>query len=146
MPRSLFLVVAVLAASGCATVERDRALDREEMLTRAGFEKKLAETVAQRGQLQRLPARMLVRVPLGSEARYVYSDAEYCECLFAGTQEAYDQFLVALTREFINTNYSDSSTPDPVVSESEWATYEDMARRSVLDPTADASLDWSLWD
>jgi hypothetical protein len=144
MPRSL--VLALLAASGCATIERDRALSREEMLTQAGFEKKLAETVAQRGQVQDLPARMLVRVPFGSEARYVYPDADYCECLYVGTEAAYDRFLHALTREFINTDYSDSSTPDPVVSESEWARYEDMARRTVLEPTADVSLDWSVWD
>ena len=142
----LSLVLALLAASGCASIHRNRALQREEMLTQAGFQRKLAETDEQRKQLQQLPARLLVRVPFGSEERYVYGDADYCECLYVGTEAAYDRFLRAVSREFINTDYADSSTPDPVVSESEMAHYEKLARRAVLDPTADASLDWSAWN
>ena len=146
MPRSLILLLALLAISGCATIRRDRALQREEMLEQAGFQKKPAETAEQHRQLQDLPARMLVRIPFGSEERYVYSDAHYCQCLYAGTEVAYDRFLDAVTRAFIKTDYADTSTPDPEVSESEFLRYEKLARDAVLDPAADAALDWSAWD
>lgn len=147
-PRSLsrVVVLALLVTSGCATIQEDKALRRQEMLLNAGFERKLADTDERRRQLAALPVRKVVRVPRGSEARYVYGDAEYCECLYAGTEAAYERFLLAVTREFIDTDYADTATPDPVVSVREENRYEHLARQAVFDPTADAKLDWSAWD
>jgi len=142
----VFLVLNPFVVSGCATIRHERALQREELLAQAGFEKKLAESEEQRRELRRLPPRKLVRVPLGTETRYVYADAEYCRCLHAGTEAAYEQFLHALTREFINNEYLDTATPDPVVSAQEMTCYEHLARESVPAPYADASLDWEAWD
>src|SRR5574338_376174 len=88
--------LALYAGAGCATIERDHALHREELLARSGFEKKVAETLAQRSELARLPARMLARVPRGDETAYVSADPAYCECLYTGNEQAYADFLAAV--------------------------------------------------
>jgi hypothetical protein len=147
-PRRLawILALALCTEAGCATVERDRALSREQMLAQAGFEKKLAESPAQQSELQRLPSRMLVRVPRGGDTAYVYADVEYCRCLYAGNEQAYSDFLAAVTREFIYNDTLGNPNPIPTPSPEATARYENLARDSILDPTTEASVDWRIWD
>jgi hypothetical protein len=146
--RSLAVLVflALCVEAGCATIERDQALHREEMLARSGFEKKPAESPEQRSELQRLPSQKLVRVPRGNETAYVYADAQYCDCLYAGSEQAYADFLAALTREFIDNETLGNPNPTAPPSPEEVAEYEKLARDSVLDSTARASVDWRIWD
>ena len=143
---ALLVGIALCTVAGCATVERDRALHREEMLSAAGFDKKVAESIEQRSELARLPARMLVRVPRGDETAYVYADPEYCECLYIGNEQAYAGFLDAVTREFIYNDSLGNPNPVPTPTPEEVARSERLARNSALDSTAEASVDWRLWD
>ena len=143
---ALLVGLALCAGAACATVERDHALHREELLARSGFEKKAAQSVEQRSELARLPARMLARVPRGDATAYVYADPEYCECLYLGNEQAYADFLAALTREFIYNDSLGNPNPIPTPSAEEMARYETLARDSVLDPTTDASVNWRIWD
>ena len=143
---ALLVGIALCAGAGCATLERDHALHREELLARSGFEKKVAESGAQRSELARLPARMLARVPRGDATAYVYADPEYCECLYAGSEQAYSDFLAALTREFIYNDSLGNPNPIPTPSAEELAHYETLARDSVLDPTTEASVNWRIWE
>jgi hypothetical protein len=143
--RLALVILALLAAAGCATIRRERTLHREQLLEQAGFERKVAESPQQQTGLRRLPPRMLARVPRGDEVAYVYADADYCECLYVGSEPACETFLRLLTRELIDNDYRDTANPDPVVSAEEMARYERLAREAVVDPTADASVDWSVW-
>ena len=133
------LLLALAAGAGCASLARDHALAREQMLLGAGFSKKPAETDAQRAQLEKLPAQKLVPIPSGGETGYVYADPDFCVCLYVGTQEAGDRFLAAITREWVVTDYADTSTPKPVLTAREQARYEALARHELLAP-ADPSL------
>jgi len=136
---ALFLLALAACGSGCASLARDHALAREQMLLEAGFAKKPAESDAQRAQLEKLPAQKLVPVPSDGGTGYVYADPDYCGCLYVGTQQAGDRFLAELTREWIVTDYADTATPKPVLTPREQARYEALVRGELLAP-ADPSL------
>ena len=143
---ALLVFLALCTLAGCATIERDQALHKEEMLAGSGFEKKLAESAEQQSELRRLPSHMLVRVPRGSETAYVYADAETCRCLYVGSERAYEVFLAALTQEYIQGESASNADPLAPPAPEEVARYENLARETNLDTKADVSVDWDLWD
>ena len=62
----------------------------EQLLTDAGFQKKVADTPAKLAQLGTLtPARKLVAHRQEDRLYYVYADPEVCRCLFIGSAEQY---------------------------------------------------------
>jgi uncharacterized protein YceK len=91
--RPLLLTVAILALMlvGCATIEKDNASDTEQLLAAAGFQMKLADTPEKRANLQTLTQRKVVPHDQDGNVRYVYADAEFCECLYVGNQAAYQR-------------------------------------------------------
>jgi uncharacterized protein YceK len=92
--RPLLLTVAILALMlvGCATIEKDNASDTEQLLAAAGFQMKLADTPEKRANLQTLTQRKVVPHDQDGNVRYVYADAEFCECLYVGNQAAYQRY------------------------------------------------------
>lgn len=80
---------ALLAAAGCKTA----AMDTERTLAAAGFQLKIASTPEQLAHIESLPQRKLTPTtgPDG-ENRFIYADAKYCKCLYAGTEKAYDRY------------------------------------------------------
>jgi hypothetical protein len=84
--------IALLALPGCATIQRSNATDKERELAAAGFQMKYADTQNRLLEIEGLPQRKLTRAPDGNELRFVYADANYCKCLFVGTEQAYDRY------------------------------------------------------
>ena len=102
MTARIFLTasVALVALPGCATIQRADTTDKERTLAAAGFQMKFADTPERLAQIQGLPQRKLTRVPDGSELRFAYADANYCKCLYVGTESAYDRYQkLALEKE-----------------------------------------------
>ena len=91
-PLALCAALALLAAVGCTAIRRSDAMDTERMLAAAGFQLKLADSPARLAKVQGLPQRKLTRVPFQGENRFVYADAQFCKCLYAGTEKAYDRY------------------------------------------------------
>ena len=89
---ALLLAVSSLAA-GCTAMKRDEALQTERTLAAAGFQMKFADTPERISQIQSFqPQRKLTPQPYDGETRFVYADAEFCKCLYAGTPKAYERF------------------------------------------------------
>ena len=83
----------LLAVAGCASVMGRGAIDTERTLAAAGFQMKLADTPEKLAHLQTLaPQRKLVAHSQAGELRYVWADAKYCKCLYAGSEKAYQRF------------------------------------------------------
>ena len=83
-------IAGLLAVAGCAS---RIAMDTERTLAAAGFHMKLADTPEKLAHLQTLePQRRLVPHSQDGETRYVWADAKYCKCLYAGSEQAYQRY------------------------------------------------------
>lgn len=111
----LGLPFLVLLYSGCATIQKDNAMATERTLAAAGFRMKQASTPEQQAHLQTLTQGKLVRHEKDGEPVWIYADATYCNCLYAGGEKAYQE-------------YSKLSIQQEVAEENE-----------------DASMDWGVW-
>jgi hypothetical protein len=90
-----------LALVGCASIQRSDTLSDERTLAAAGFQMKFAKTPDQVTQANALPQLKLTRVP-GPDGgnRFVYADAKYCQCVYVGTEAAYDRYQkLAITQQ-----------------------------------------------
>lgn len=94
MPRltSPFPALAVyLLVAACATPQQ-RAENRENLLTAAGFTARPANTPERVASLHGLPANKVVQRTRGGVVSYVYADPLVCGCLYVGGQAAYGRY------------------------------------------------------
>ena len=94
-PNRLAALAACLLAAACATPQQ-RAEDRENLLSAAGFAVRPANTPARSASLRSLPANKVVQQttggPGGGSVRYVYADPLVCACLYVGDQAAFGRY------------------------------------------------------
>jgi hypothetical protein len=89
MVRYAALVVAILAsAAGCTTLKAASARSTEQMLAKAGFHARTADTP----ELQSLPARQLLSRSQNGVASYVFSDPVGCHCVYVGGEREYQEY------------------------------------------------------
>jgi hypothetical protein len=65
---------------------------REDQLASAGFVVRPANTPERQTMLKRLPPNHFVQRTHGDTVHYVYADPLVCNCLYVGSQQAYNQF------------------------------------------------------
>ena len=92
LPSWVFAATFTIALVGCAAIQKDNTQTTEQTLSAAGFQMKLADTPAKLTQLQGLPQRKLVPQQQNGAIRYVYVDAQYCQCVYAGTETNYQEY------------------------------------------------------
>jgi hypothetical protein len=90
----LFAVVFVfaLALVGCATVEKNNALDEERTLAASGFQLRLADTPQKLEKIKTMSQRKLIRHQTNGSIYYMFADATDCKCLYVGTEKAYKSY------------------------------------------------------
>jgi hypothetical protein len=84
-------VLAVSALAGCQSAPPDYGA-HEDQLAAAGFIMRPANTPQRQQMMSRLPAHRFVIRQNGDTVHYVYADPLVCDCLYVGTQQAYNQF------------------------------------------------------
>jgi uncharacterized protein YdbL (DUF1318 family) len=100
LPTWLFAATFAVALAGCAAIQKENTQTTEQTLAAAGFQMKLADTPAKLAQLKSLPQRKLVPQQQNGAIRFVYVDAQYCQCVYAGTETNYQQYQkLALERQ-----------------------------------------------
>ena len=92
--RAIALTVssAALLLAGCAAIRQSNAVDTERALAASGFQMKMADTPAKLQQVQGLPQRKLFPQTIDGAVRYVYADATYCKCVYAGSEKSYQNY------------------------------------------------------
>ncbi len=85
------LALAVLL-HGCAAMEKSHAMDTERMLAAAGFQMKFADTPKRLAHLKTMTQSKLVPHEKDGVVYYAYADAEFCKCLYLGTERAYQEY------------------------------------------------------
>jgi len=88
---SALVLAAVLLASGCAN-PGEAVSEKEDLLARAGFTPKKADTAARMASLKSLPPHQFVTKTRDGRTIYLYSDPTGCGCIYVGDQNAYDRY------------------------------------------------------
>jgi len=86
---ALFMAVATLA--GCVTPQQ-AVSEHEDELAAAGFVVRPANTPERQAMLSRLPPHRFVQRVHGDTVHYVYADPLVCNCLYVGSQRAFNRY------------------------------------------------------
>ena len=113
-PMAIITVLGI-ALVGCAAMKKSDATDTEQSLAAAGFEMKLADTPEKLAHLKTLTQLKVVPHDRNGKMYYVYADAAYTQCLYAGNQKAYQR----------NENLA--------------------VKQNIAQMNEDASMDWGMW-
>lgn len=90
---------------GCAAIQQSQAMDTERALAASGFQMKMADSPQKLAKLQALPQRKLFPQTIDGEVRYVYADATYCKCVYAGSEKSYQNYAkLEEQKEIAETN------------------------------------------
>lgn len=97
-PAVVSLLAGVIVLGGCTTVQ-ERVSQRENDLAAAGFEVRPANTPERQAMLNKLPPHRFVQRVHGSTISYVYADPLVCDCLYVGSQPAYDRYRLYMQQK-----------------------------------------------
>ncbi len=88
----VMVAVAATIFTGCAALERGEVSNVEGLLTKAGFQKQVADTSQKLAHLKTLPQHRFSRHKRHGKLYFVYADATDCQCLYSGDEEAFQHF------------------------------------------------------
>jgi len=89
---AIFAGVLVLSVMACASTQGHKRVEMEKLLMSAGFKKGVPDTPTALAELKKLPQRQIVAREDGEKTFYIYADVEYCQCAYAGNEEAYKRY------------------------------------------------------
>ena len=111
------IVLVYIALAGCATTDpRQQATATEDVLESAGFQLRSADTPEKLAHLKTLPQRQIfTHKDKEGKVHWLYADASYCECLYVGTEETYQEFkrLVRLSNVTQEQSFTTAVTEAP---------------------------------
>ena len=86
------VVTISLMLAGCAALQKNEVLDAEGLLTKAGFQKHVADTPEKIAHLKTLPQQCISRHNRHGKLYFVYADAANCQCLYAGDETEFRHY------------------------------------------------------
>jgi hypothetical protein len=87
-------LAAALAVAGCAGSPKEPpTFQQMNALAAAGFDLKMADTPAKLERIGKLPQLQLAQIEFKGRQVYVYSDAQGCQCVYAGDENAYRRLI-----------------------------------------------------
>ena len=122
-PARWLIAALAIAVAGCTAIQKQQAAQTQQLLAAAGFEMQKADTPERLATLQSVvPQRKVFSVDATDGPRFVYADADYCQCAYAGDQQAYVRY-------------------QRMVSKQRLAAEQDMAAQM----GDDATMTWGPW-
>jgi hypothetical protein len=92
----LIASVIPLVTAGCAAQQPEtptqHAQQVEPILSAAGFHALPADTPARKAELNRLTPLKMRFFPRNGQMHYWYADPYYCNCIYSGSEKAYDTY------------------------------------------------------
>jgi hypothetical protein len=89
--RAALLLLLAGAVGGCAS-KADRVADKEDLLAAAGFTVAPASTPTRQEEIRGLPSHVFLSQIQGGKVIFLYADPLVCNCLYIGSQAAYDRY------------------------------------------------------
>ncbi len=90
---TIIIGIMAIALAGCAGTGEKNPVKMERNLLHVGFQMKLADTPDKMKRLKALPQREIFRYEKEGKIHFVYADAEECECVYVGSESAYQRFV-----------------------------------------------------
>jgi hypothetical protein len=87
----LVVLLGIVDLAGCVTA-REAVSQKEDHLAAAGFIVRPANTPERQQMLNRLPPHRFVQRTHGDTVHYLYADPLVCDCLYVGSQQAYNRY------------------------------------------------------
>lgn len=88
---SALLLLCGLSLAGCQTTQ-DSILNKEDLLSAAGFVPQMASTPQRLAAMRKLPPNKFVQQTRNNQVFYVYADPVVCMCVYLGDQGAYANY------------------------------------------------------
>ena len=99
------VLLGLAALAACQTAPPDYGA-YEANLAAAGFVMRPADTPQRQAMLLRLPAHRFLIRQSGNATHFVYADPLVCDCLYVGTQQAFNQYKAnQLQQQFVNWSH-----------------------------------------
>ena len=112
------VVTIALMLGGCAALQKNEVMDAEGLLTKAGFQKHVADTPQKMAHLKTLAQQCISRHKRHGKLYFVYADATNCQCLYAGDETAFQHYQDLERQQ--NSNVLEMDRPDIVTGE-QWS-------------------------
>lgn len=91
--RMFFIVIGItLVSAACMKSPNQSAIETERLLAASGFKMRLADTPEKLTHIEALTQRQILVHQSKGTLLYVYVDAEHCQCVYAGSAEAYRRY------------------------------------------------------
>lgn len=111
------LVLLALFVSSCAAMRQTAALDKERILAAAGFQMKLANTAERQDHLENfVPQRKITPHTIDGQLRFVYADAEYCKCVYVGSEAANQRYQKLALEKQISDQQAETASMNQAAS------------------------------
>src|SRR5262249_35051699 len=107
-------IAAMVLFTACATIRGLLARDTEELLTAAGFKKKLADP-AHTKLLDATPPYRLVSRTKDGAGQYIYADPDNCRCVYLGGSKEYAEDRRLVTERQAGEDGGDRNSWGPQV-------------------------------
>ena len=137
-PRRVFGLLPAIALLSCVSLvialeaPSKLFLDKNSFyLSSSGFRVQLANDAAGKKALRGLPPHQFVTHSIGGQARYFYAEPQHCNCVFIGTQQAYDSYRNMLSQQL---QQADSISPDYRTQASSLLSSTPAGFRTLQDP------------
>ena len=103
----MLIFVAFTGFIGCTAIEKSDAMDTERLLSAAGFQMKFSDTPDKLANIKAMTQRKVVPHEKDGTVYYAYADAEFCKCLYLGSERAYQQYeKLAIQQSIAQMNQS----------------------------------------
>ena len=99
----LFMLVTMIAASGCATIHRNEATYERHFLLPAGFEAEPANDPEHARELHTLPPLRMVAQDSNGHLVYRLADPYVCGCVYVGDADTLAQYQRLVSEDFLDT-------------------------------------------
>ena len=99
------IMVTAMLLTGCAAIEKSDAMDTERLLAASGFKMKFANTPEKLANITAMTQRTVVPHDKNGTVYYAYADAEFCKCIYLGTEKNYQQYeKIAIEKNIAQMN------------------------------------------
>ena len=112
------VVTIALMLAGCAALQKNEVMDVEDLLTKAGFQKRIADTPQKLAHLKTLAQQSISRHKRHGKLYFVYADAANCQCLYVGDEREFSHYQDLERQQ--GSNPIEMDRPDIVTGE-DWS-------------------------
>ena len=103
--KKIAIMAAAMLLTGCAAIEKSDAMDTERLLSASGFKMKFANTPEKLANITAMTQRTVVPHDKNGTVYYAYADAEFCKCIYLGTEKNYQQYeKIAIEKNIAQMN------------------------------------------